>query len=309
MTRVVFSGWVAVALAACASPSPVGVPGTAPAGPDARPVTEVARFRDARSLAVAGEALYVVDAAESVVVSLTPEGERLASFGGPGAGDHGLLEPSGVDPTNGLELYVADTGNARLQRLSREGRLIETIPVPSGEPRAVGRPESARSREDEASLGLRGRPLAVAVGPADALYAVEAERGVVVWWEGRRLARSLGADGPGALSAPTDVAVDGAGAVYVADPGREAVVVYSNLGVFRHAVPGAAAGGVRAVGLGRGPEGERLLVVGPQAVAVHRLEGGLVDVVPVDVGEELVDAAVSAGQLYVLTRTRLLRVE
>ena len=68
-------------------------------------------------------------------------------------------------------------------------------------------------------------------------------------------------------------------------------------------------GGVRAVGIGRGPEGARLLVVGPWAVGVHRTEGGLVEVVPVATEEALVDATVALGQLYVLTPTRLLRVD
>ena len=295
-------------LSACVAPEQTVIP--VPADTTARAVVEVARFRDARALAAdpAGR-LYVVDAAEAVVVVLTPEGARLQTFGGPGSGDYGLLEPSGVDPTNGLEWFVADAGNARLQRLSHDGRLIETIPVPAGEPRAVGQPEPGRLPRGEPEGGLRGRPVAVAAGPAETLYAVEAERGVVLQWEGRRLARILGADGPNALAEPNDLAVASDGALFVADRAREAVLVYSSLGVFRRAVPGEAAGGVRAVGLARGPEGARLLVVGPRAVAVHRAEGGLVEVVPVAVVEELVDAAVAAGRLYVLTPTRLLRVE
>lgn len=252
--------------------------------------------------------LYVVDAAEAVVAVMTPEGIPLEGYGGPGSGDYGFLDPSGVDPTNGLELYVADTGNARIQRLSNDGRFIETIPVPAGEPRVLGRPEPRRSRDDETTLGQRGRPLAVAVGPADALYVVETERGVVLHWEGRRLARRLGADGPGALAEPVDLVVDDDGTVYVADRARSAVLVYSNLGVFRRAISGEAAGGVRAVGLTRDSPAQ-LLVVGPRAVAVHRPEGGLIEVVAVAIEEELVDAAVVLGRLYALTQTRLLRVE
>src|SRR5690606_34727704 len=122
--------------------------------------------------------------------------------------------------------------------------------------------------------------------------------------------RLLGGDVPGTLLEPTDLAVTSDGTVFVADRRLEAVLVYSPLGVFRRSVPGEAAGGVRAVGLARGTLGARLLVVGPRAVAVHRAEGGLVEVVSVAVeGEELVDAAVALGRLYALTPTRLLRVE
>jgi hypothetical protein len=283
----------------------------APADTTARPVVELARFRDARALAAdpAGR-LYVVDAAASVVVVLTAKGGPLQTLGGPGSGDYGFLEPSGVDPTNGLDLFVADAGNARLQRFSHDGLLVETVPVPAGEPRVVGLTEPGRSPEDEADAGLRGRPVAVAVGPADARYAAEAERGVVIAWEGRRLARLLGADGPGALAAPSDLAVGADGTLFVADRAQGAVFVYGPLGAFRRAVSGAPVGGVRAVALSRGPEGERLLVVGPRAVAVHRPEGGLDDVTLARLGaEELVDAVMSEGRLFVLTPTRLLRVE
>lgn len=304
-------------LAACAGPEAVAPPAGVPADTTAGRAVEVARFRDARALAAdpAGR-LYVVDAAEATVVVLTPEGVPVQSFGGPGSGDYGFLEPAGVDPTNGLELFVADAGNARLQRFSHDGRFIASLPVPAGDPRALGLPEPPRGQAGEEGPGLRGRPVAVAVGPAEALYAVEAERGVVLAWEVLRLARLLGADGPGALADPTDLAVTSDGTVFVADRARGAVLVYSALGVYGRAVSGETVGGVRAVGLARAPaagpgagEGTRLLVVGPRAVAVHRAEGGLLEVVPVAVGEELVDAAVSLGRLYVLTPTRLLRVE
>jgi len=149
----------------------------------------------------------------------------------------------------------------------------------------------------------------VAVGPAGALYAVEAERGRVLQWENRRLVRLLGADGPGALAEPADLAVHPDGAVFVADRERGAVAVYSALGAFRRTVSGEATGGVRAVGLAATAGGVWLLVVGPRAVAVHRAEGGLVEVVPLWLEEELVDAALAGGRLYVLTPTRLLRVE
>jgi DNA-binding beta-propeller fold protein YncE len=299
-------GVLAALLAACAVPEQTAPPG--PADPTARPAVEVARFRDARALATDGALLYVVDAAAATVAVLSPEGARARTFGGPGTGDYGLLEPAGVDPTNGLELFVADAGNARLQRFSHDGRFIASLPVPLGEPRVVGQPGGARCAQNGGGTDPCGRPVAVAVGPADALYAVEAERGVVLQWEGRRLARLLGADGPEALAEPADLAVTADGTVFVADRARGAVLVYSSLGVFRRAVSGEAAGGARAVGLARGPEGERLLVVGPRAVAVHRAEGGLVEVVRVVAEEELVDAALLDGRLYVLTPTRLLRV-
>ncbi len=294
-------------LFACAGSPDVAVPAGPVLTDTAREVTEVARFRDARALAAdpAGR-LYVVEAAESAVVVLDARGLPVASLGGPGSGDYSFLEPHDVDPANGLDLFVADAGNARIQRLSADGRFIETIPVPVGDPERM-RPDRPADPSDPAQ---RGRPVAVAVGPAGSLYAVEAERGVVLRWDtGRRLSRRLGADGSGALADPTDLVVSGDGRVFVADAGLGAVLVYDDLGALVRAVPGEAAGGVVAVGLAPSQDGARLLVVGPRAVAVHRADGGLVEVIRVGGSEPLVGAAVSGGVLHMLTPTRLLRVE
>lgn len=265
-------------------------------------VVEVAQFREARALAAdpAGR-LYVVDAAESIVSVLSAAGEVIDTYGGPGTGEYSLLDPADVDPTNGLDLFVADMGNGRIQRFSRDGEFIESVAVPVGDPGAVPGGDVAE-----------GRPLAVAVGPGGALYAVEGERGVVLRWESdRRLSRLLGLpeDGGGALFEPVDMVVSGEGTVFVADSRRNAVLVYDGLGTFRRAISGRASGGVRAVALAPSAEGERLLIVGPRAVAVHEASGGLVDVLRPAVSEDLVGAAVAGGELYVLTRTRLLRVE
>ena len=290
----------AFSLAGCA----VGEAGQAVAafdGDSTTSVIEIAQFRDARALAAdpAGR-LYVVDAAASVVSVLTADGEVIDTYGGPGSGEYSLLDPSDVDPTNGLDLFVADMGNGRIQRFSHDGEFIESVAVPAGDPAVV--------------LGnavAEGRPLAVAVGPGGIFYAVEGERGVVIRWEGdRRLSRLLGLpeDGDGALIEPVGIAVSAAGIVFVADRRREAVLVYDRLGTFRRSISGRTSGGVRAVSLAPFAEGERLLVVGGRTVAVHDATGGLVDVIRPSVSEDLVGAAVADGKLYVLTRTRLLRV-
>lgn len=265
-------------------------------------IVEIAHFRDARSLAAdpAGR-LYVVDAAASSVSVLTRGGGTIATYGGPGTGEYSLLDPADVDPTNGLDLFIADLGNGRIQRFSHDGEFIESVPVPVGDSEALRRNEVAG-----------GRPLAVAVGPGGALYAVEGERGVVLRWEGdRRISRLIGVpeDGGGALADPVDLAVSADGFVYVADRAHGAVLVFDGLGTFRRSVSGRVSSGVVAVALAPSADGERLLVVGPRSVAVHDISGGLVDVIRPGVSEDLVGSAVANGDLYVLTRTRLLRVE
>lgn len=282
-------------LAACTASMPPAL-GPSPLADSTVAVTELARFREAHALAAdpAGR-LYVVDAAESAVVMLSSEGERLNTLGGPGTGDYAFLDPADVDPANGLDLFVADAGNGRIQRYSTDGRFIETIPVDT---------------DGEARDSRGGRPVAVAVGSAQSLYAVEAERGVVVRWDsGRRPVGSLGDRAAGALAEPVDLAVASDGRVFVADRQRGVVLVYDALGTFLRAVPGEAAGGVEALTLARSPDGLRLLIVGPSAVAVHRAAGGLVEVLVFDLGEPLVDAVVLDQDLFVLTATRLLRAD
>jgi len=272
------------------------------AGDTTSVVIQIAQFRDARALAADPSGrLYVVDAAESTVSILTAEGDVIDTYGGAGTGEYSLLDPADVDPTNGLDLFIADMGNGRIQRFSRDGEFLESVVVPVGDPRAVHGGDVAE-----------GRPLALAVGPGGALYVVEGERGVVLRWESdRRLSKLLGLpeDGDGAMIEPVGIVVSGEGTVFVADRRRESVLVYDGLGTFRRAISGRASGGVRAVALASSAEGERLLIIGPRAVAVHEASGGLVDVVRPAVSEDLVGAAVAGGKLYMLTRTWLVRVE
>ncbi|HLA62873.1 MAG TPA: hypothetical protein VK610_00480 [Rhodothermales bacterium] len=265
----------------------------------------VATFTDARALAADGSGrLYVVDAAESVVVVLDTAGVRLATFGGPGAGAYAFLEPADVDPTNGLELYVADAGNGRLQRFSRDGRLLDTVPVPLDVP-------PAGSNASIPPDAQRGRPVAVAAGAAGAVYAAEGSRNVVYVWRGSsRQAEPLGGERSTreAPAAPVGLDARGDGTLAVADGRRGEAVVYDALGHPLRTLPGPD--GVRAVSWAEGRDGPRLLVTGARAVAVYADDGRLLGTRSFELGREtLVDAVESDGRLWLLTPTRLLRVE
>ena len=276
-----------VAVAACA-------PGAAPPRP------EPGAFGDARALAVAGGALYVVDGAASAVVVLTPAGVALGTLGGAGTGDGALLDPTDVDPTNGQAVFVTDPGAGTVTHFTAEGRAAETVAVPEVDPARAGRAVGPGLRDLP-----RGRPTAVAAAADGALYVVEAGRGVVLRLDAqRRVERVLGGPdaGPAALRTPVGLAVADDGTLWVADAGRGGVQAFDPFGA-----PGrflsAPDGGPVAVGVA----GDSVVVVAPRAVAVVG-PGGAARVVAWDGPAPLVDAVLAGGGLMGLTRTRLARV-
>ena len=171
----------------------------------------LAHFTDARALAAdAAGTLYVVDAGADVLVLLSPEGIRLADFGGPGAAEGEFDEPTDVDPTSGLLWVVADAGNGRLQRFTRTFAHLESLPVARVDPGVPGRTARAVSVGEPRDFGAAdGRPVAVAVGAAKETFAIDAAQGHVLKWDAsRRLERTIGGfdAGAGALVEPTALA-------------------------------------------------------------------------------------------------------
>ena len=261
---------------------------------------EVARFSDARALATDGGArLYVIDG--GAVVVLDTLGVHLPG-GLHGAGLDRLSDPVDLDPTNGLEWFVADAAGGRVLRISHDGRLLEDTAVPAEAPPAGTAP---------APGGQRGRPVAIAAGPGGALFVAEASRGIVLRWDDasrRRLRAVGGADaGRGSLSEPVALATDADGSLAVADRGRGEAVVFDPFGSYQRALVGP--GGIRAVAWTRRDDAPALLVTGPRAVSVFGLDGEMLDSRSYDLGrEELVDVIETRTARWLLTPTRLLRV-
>jgi hypothetical protein len=251
-------------------------------------------FEDARAVALDPTgALTVADAGAATVLVLEANGSLRSTLGGPGTGDYAFLDPSGVDPGNGLVLTVADTGNGRLQRFSRDGRLLDSTPVPT-----------ARDRAGEEEPRGEGRPVAVAAAVTGELYAVEETGGVVLRWDDRRrFDRVIGGmeAGEGALRSPVGLALGPDGRLFVADRGHAAVLVYDAFGQYLRRIADGQLGGVVAVAV----LGDRLAVVLPRAVRLYGLDGRPLDVLVPTTDASLVDVAGAGGTLYVLTRNRL----
>ncbi|QXD15629.1 NHL repeat-containing protein [Rhodocaloribacter litoris] len=275
-----------------------------PADTTVTAAVELARFEDARALAIDPTGLlYVADAGQGAVLRLDAGGRLLAALGGPGTGEGRFDEPADIDPTNGLILVVADAGNGRLQRFSRDFLLLESIPV--GDEGTAGRTASSSflARDSEVTDRAAGRPVAVVTSEAQELFAVDARRKVVVQWDrNRRFVRLIGDQEPGLLLEPVALAAD-ARSLYVADRARAAVVVYDPFGGFVRMLAEGRARDVRAVTTA----GERVVIVLPERLLVYDASGRLERVIDVHLGAPLVDVAFRGETAYLLTPARLFR--
>lgn len=266
----------------------------------------LARFDEARRVAVdpAGK-LYVADTGRDGVVRLRPDGGIEAILGGPGAGEGQFDDPMDVDPTNGLVLIVADAGNGRLQRFSRDFLFLEALPVPAARGLVQGRARSLSYRPDDSEVDdpAEGRPIAVVSTASNETFAIDELQGQVLLWDAaRRLVDVIGGFGAGVgrLIQPVALAADDR-ALYVADQGHDAVLVYDLKGQYMTTFAAGQARDVQSVAVAQ----EEVWIVLPELLLVYDQQGRLLRRVRVLVDEPLQDVAVRGEQIWVLTATAL----
>lgn len=270
--------------------------------------TTLAVFQDPVALAVdpAG-VLYVVDAVTSSITRMTTAGEILSTHGGPGRGEYQFDEPSDIDVSGGLVWLVADAGNSRIKRYSSEFLHLASMPVDLSSfavQQSAGR-GGFREEEGAPLQYASGRPISVAATIGDETFAVDAENGTVIKWDAsRRIERVFGnTEGALLLVDPVSVAVDRDGSVYVADRGLDAVLVFDRFGTYLRVLAKDIARDVETVYT----RGERMFVVLPYRLLVYDLNGLLLRVYDVHLGEPLRDVAVADGAFFLLTDRRLVR--
>ena len=130
-------------------------------------------------------------------------GRQLATWGGPGEGPGQFREPVGIAADGRGHVFVADTGNGRIQKLDRDGRFLLAWPVASWDDR----------RLHEAYL---------ACGPAAGVFVADPASGRVLHYseDGRPLA-----DAAAGLGAPTGIAFRGADELVVSERAANRLVV------------------------------------------------------------------------------------
>ena len=186
-----------------------------------------ARFNHPVGLAVAGNGLlYVADIDNHLIRSITPEGLVRTVAGA--AGSKGSADgpaatarfnsPYGVVLGPAGELYVADTYNQTIRKLTPAGD-VSTLAGLAGQKGYVDGP---------ATQARFSHPSGIAIGPDGTLYVADDDNQVVRQITPAGLVTTLAgtpgkkgfADGPATTArfhAPTSVAVDASGTVYVAD--------------------------------------------------------------------------------------------
>jgi DNA-binding beta-propeller fold protein YncE len=185
-------------------------------------------------VAIIGKRLYVTDIKNGQVVLIEKAtGAELRRFSQKGSKEGHLFHPTNLALGRDGSIYVADTGNFRVQRFDSRGKLLERIG-------SLGQ-----------RLGQFVRPKGVAVDREGRLYVVDAASEIVQIFnaEGKLLLFFGGAGNvPGGLNLPAKVVIDYDNVDYFADrvmPGYEIeylVIVTSQFGsnkvsVFGHLTP------------------------------------------------------------------------
>jgi sugar lactone lactonase YvrE len=224
---------------------------------------ERARFSEPFGLAIAGDGtIYIADAGDADRIRrISPDGRVVTVAGG----GHGFVDgvgeaarfstPSGLAIDASGTLFVADTGNNAIRRVTPDGR----VSTHAGD-------GVAGDRDGPAHYARFNGPIGVAVDGAgrvivadtynDRIRAIDRDGTVST------LAGSTGpglTDGPAAAArfhTPSGVAIGPSGDILVADTGNDLVRVIDTAGVVTTAPWTHAAALVRPIGIAAGPNGD-----------------------------------------------------
>jgi len=173
-------------------------------------------FSDAQSISLDPHGnVYVVDVGTNSIQKFDVEGRLVTRIGGYGWGQLEFDQPYDVCATNGLDVFVSDYGNHRIQRYNRKLEYIGTL----------------YTRESSNDLQRFGYPKGIAINRFGDLYVCDTEDRRVLKISGfTRVVRSIGGidAGKGRLVDPRDIEVDGQDNVYVLEKNR--IVVFDHFG-------------------------------------------------------------------------------
>jgi hypothetical protein len=168
--------------------------------------------------------IYVLDAEKNTLTLYDKSGLLQHDVGGPGWLDGQFDRPSGVWARNGIDVFIADYGNHRIERFDRSLNFVSSFST-----RGSDNPDDRF-----------GYPSGVALSRLGELFLCDTENGRIVKVDRfSTVERTFGGmgGGKGHLATPTSVAVGPKDAVYVLD--GERVAVFDAFGNYmRDLIPG-----------------------------------------------------------------------
>ncbi|MBI5214511.1 MAG: NHL repeat-containing protein [Ignavibacteriae bacterium] len=177
--------------------------------------------------------IFVLDKGTSEVCKFSPEGKLIHKIGGQGWSNDSFDEPSDIFTSNGLDIYVADYGNHRIQRFDRNLNYVSTLSL----------------RDEENQNRRFGYPASVAVDRFGALYIIDGENIRIIKLKGDEVERTFGGidAGKGRLQNPRKMRISDDDKVYVLD--GNAIVVFDIFGNYVLTYPENMFAQLQAIGL------------------------------------------------------------
>ena len=206
--------------------------------------------------------VVVVEYGGSCISILTPEGERIRSFGTAGSGNGQFLNPYGVAVDKEDNIYVVDNGNHRVQKFTSEGNFVAAVGSRGSNHLQFSNPvgicfnkannnlyvcDNCNHRIQvlstdltfKSSFGTQGNgngqlqhPYNAALDDANNLYVTEnrGHRVQVFTAEGRFLRAFTNKANAEKLNSPWSIAIDSSNTVYVSENGPHSVSVFTSQG-------------------------------------------------------------------------------
>ncbi len=179
---------------------------------------------------------YVIDGGTSELLKFGPDGRQLGKIGGYGWEEGNFDRPADVISPNGLDVYVADYGNHRIQRFDRNLNFIS----------------SYSTRQNQEQPIQFGYPQSVDLSRFGTMFIVDGENNRIVKLtpEGtvERVFGDIGS-GAGKLSSPRKVRVSADDRVYIID--GNTVVVFDVFGNYIRRLGTRSFAGIRSLAVDR----------------------------------------------------------
>ena len=247
-------------------------------------------FDDAVSVSVSANGdLMVLDAGKNQLLQFSQAGEVVKMIGGRGWGDLEFDSPTDVSANIGLNVYIADYNNRRVQRFDRKMNFVQSITADNIVP----------------ALSGSFYPRAVALSTQGELFVVESDgRRILKFDPAQHMEREFGGfnAGDGALTNPRDIAVAPDGKVIVLDNKR--VVEFDTYANFLLSFQIDSLSVCSSVCL----TATGVLVVGPEKILAYSFSGEKKfelsgqSLVGIQSPEEFRDVGVFGSTLFILTR-------